>query len=67
MAAPERIIRADEATRWPSDPHGWQVREGLTFAEVERMLDWLETSGVEERAVEVEGAGTFRVRWRSAA
>lgn len=60
----DRIIRADEPDRWPRDPHGWQVREGLTFSEVEQMLDWLESSGVGERAVELETSGTFRIRWR---
>ena len=65
MPVSERIIRADEAELSPRDPHGWLVREGLSFGEAERMLDWLEASGVGEREVGLEGAGTFRVRWRA--
>ena len=64
MAASDRIIRLDEPAQSPGDPHGWLVREGLSFTEVERMLDWLEAAGVGEREVSVDGGGTFVVRWR---
>lgn len=60
----DRSLRADSPQPVLQDPHGWFYRGGLPFTEVERVLDWLEASGVCEREVTLEPSGTFRVRWR---
>jgi hypothetical protein len=62
----DRSLRADDPQPALQDPHGWFYREGLTYQEAERFIDWLEASGVSEREVILEPAGTFRVRWREA-
>jgi hypothetical protein len=60
----DRSLRADPPKPTPQDPHGWFYREGLGFKEAQCFLDWLEASGIGEREVALEPAGTFRVRWR---
>jgi hypothetical protein len=39
-------------------------RSGLTKAEAERLLDWLEANGYQGRELRHEEGGTFEVRWR---
>lgn len=60
----ERTIRQDMPHPFPQDATGWHYRGGLHYHEVEAVLDWLELAGVEQREVQVEVDGTFRVRWQ---
>lgn len=41
---------------------GWRVRTGLSFREVERLLDWLESQGRTQREVRLDADGVT-VRW----
>lgn len=62
MDIAEAIIRIDAAHR---TPEGWNIQAGLTFQEVEVMLDRLEIVGIRAREIVVQNDGTFEVRWRS--
>jgi hypothetical protein len=48
----------------PRADGGWEQCPGLTKTEAERLLDWLEAHGCEQREVLWEEDG-ITVRWRS--
>lgn len=47
-----------------ADAEGWQCCPGLSLAEAEQVLDWLEANGVQERELRFEEEQGCTVRWR---
>lgn len=46
------------------DAEGWSSVRGLSFAEAQELLDWLENQCVEARELTFDPAEGFSIRWR---
>jgi CheY-like chemotaxis protein len=63
--APGPALASGAGTHEEAGPGpGSACRAGLTKAEAERLLDWLEANGYQGRELRHEEGGTFEVRWR---
>jgi hypothetical protein len=58
--------RSPEPDPRPSgaEEQGWAWVGGLTRAEAEQVLDWLEANGYQDRELSFQPEKGFRVRWR---
>jgi hypothetical protein len=52
--------------RVQTDAEGWAAVPGLTKAEAEALLDWLEAKGCDSRELSYQDEQGFTVRWRPA-